>query len=199
MMRYPQREYRSLRGQLDEKQAIQSLKQGDPDGLEYVVRAHQVRAMRTAFLITGDRGLAEEAVQETFLRLLRTIRSFDATRPFEPWFLRSVMHAALKVVGRSKRELPLEDADGGQAFARLAAGMELPEAQVEAAEADQELRRALDRLSPRQRLVVVQRYYLEMSEADMAAASGTAAGTIKWLLNAARSRLRRAMVERSDE
>ncbi len=77
--------------------------------------------------------------------------------------------------------------------------MELPEAQVEAAEAEQELRLRSDRLSPRQRLVVVQRYYLEMSEADMAAASGTAAGTIKWLLNAARRRLRNALVERSDE
>jgi len=37
------------------------------------------------------------------------------------------------------------------------------------------------KLSPRQRAVIVQRYYLEMSEAEMAKESGTAAGTIKWL------------------
>jgi RNA polymerase sigma-70 factor (ECF subfamily) len=183
---------------LDEQQAIHSLKQGDPGGLEYLVRAHQLRATRAAFLILGDRGLAEEVVQETFLRLLRSIRGFDASRPFEPWFLRSVINAALKVARSSKRHLPLEDADGGQALARLAARMESPEAHIEAAEAEEQLHEALDRLSPRQRLVLVQRYYLEMSEAEMAAASGTATGTIKWLLNAARRRLRGVLVERSE-
>ena len=78
------------------------LKQGDAGGLEYLVRAHQVRAIRTAFLITGDRGLAEEVVQETFLRLLRSIRTFDSARPFEPWFLRSVVNAALRVACESQ-------------------------------------------------------------------------------------------------
>lgn len=183
---------------MDEQQAIQCLKQGDPGGLEYLVRAQQLRATRTAYLILGDRGLAEEVVQEAFLRLLRSIRGFDASRPFQPWFLRSVVNAALKAAGRSRRERPLEDAESERAFASLAARMESPEAHLEAAEAEEELQRALDRLPPRQRLVVVQRYYLEMSEAEMAAASGTAAGTIKWLLNAARRRLRGVLVERSE-
>jgi RNA polymerase sigma-70 factor (ECF subfamily) len=56
----------------------------------------------------------------------------------------------------------------------------------------------MQKLSPRQRAVLVQRYFLEMSEADMAKESGTAKGTIKWLLNAARERLR-GLLERSDE
>jgi DNA-directed RNA polymerase specialized sigma24 family protein len=57
----------------------------------------------------------------------------------------------------------------------------------------------MQKLSPRQRAVIVQRYYLEMSEKEMAAESGTAVGTIKWLLNAARERLRTLLVERSEE
>jgi RNA polymerase sigma-70 factor (ECF subfamily) len=38
--------------------------------------------------------------------------------------------------------------------------------------------------------VIVQRYFLEMSEKEMAEGAGTASGTVKWLLNAARERLR---------
>jgi len=44
----------------------------------------------------------------------------------------------------------------------------------------------------------VQRYFLEMSEKEMAEAAGTSIGTVKWLLNAARTRLR-ALLERSEE
>lgn len=56
----------------------------------------------------------------------------------------------------------------------------------------------MKQLSPRQRAVLVQRYYLEMSEREMAQHSETASGTIKWLLNAARERLRSLMSERSE-
>ena len=184
---------------MDEQQAIHSLQQGDPGGLEYLVHTHQLRAVRTAFLILGDRGQAEEVVQESFLGLLRTIRTFDPRRPFLPWFLRSVANAALKVATRSRREVPLDDPAGEQAFVRLATRAESPEAHLEAGESEGEVQRALEMLSPRQRLVILQRYYLEMSEAEMALASGTAAGTIKWLLNAARERLRHILAQRSDE
>jgi RNA polymerase sigma-70 factor (ECF subfamily) len=70
---------------------------------------------------------------------------------------------------------------------------------LEAAETERAVREALDGLSLRQRAVIVQRYFLGMSEAEMASESGTAAGTIKWLLNAARRRLRGVLAERSDE
>ncbi|MGB7872888.1 MAG: sigma factor-like helix-turn-helix DNA-binding protein [Anaerolineales bacterium] len=53
-----------------------------------------------------------------------------------------------------------------------------------------EIIRSLSKLSPRQRAVIVQRYYLEMSEQEMAQALEVAPGTIKWLLHAARARLR---------
>jgi RNA polymerase sigma-70 factor (ECF subfamily) len=71
--------------------------------------------------------------------------------------------------------------------------------QVESNEVQNQIWDALQQLSPRQRAVVVQRYFLEMSEKEMAVESGTAAGTIKWLLNAARERLRALLAERSDE
>lgn len=48
----------------------------------------------------------------------------------------------------------------------------------------------MQKLSPRQRAVIVQRYFLEMSEKEMAEESDTAAGTVKWLLHAARRNLR---------
>src|SRR5574339_136147 len=92
---------------MDEQRAIQRLKQGDPDGLEFLVSRYQLKAVRTAFLILRDRGLAEEVVQEAFLRVYRSIRGFDDRRPFEPWFLRSVINASVKMMQRSARQVDL--------------------------------------------------------------------------------------------
>jgi Sigma-70, region 4. len=54
-------------------------------------------------------------------------------------------------------------------------------------------------LNPRERAVVVQRYFLDMSERDMAEELETPPGTVKWLLHAARERLRSLLSERASK
>lgn len=183
---------------MDEKQAIQRLKDGDISGLEFLVACHQVKAVRTAYLITRDLGLAEDIVQDSFLQAFRSIRGFDATRPFEPWFLRSVVNASVKTMQRSARQVQVGDESDEDLLAELAQRVESVEVQVESIEVQKQIWDAMQKLSPRQRAVVVQRYFLEMSEKEMAEAAGSAVGTVKWMLNAARERLRGLLSERSE-
>lgn len=68
-----------------------------------------------------------------------------------------------------------------------------PDAEVSALLLREEVWAALGNLSPRQRAAVVQRYYLEMSEAEMAEEMGIAPGTVKWHLHQARERLRKML------
>jgi RNA polymerase sigma factor (sigma-70 family) len=84
-------------------------------------------------------------------------------------------------------------------FAELISSSETVEEQVESIQIQNQIWDAMQKLSPRQRAVVVQRYFLEMSEKEVAAESGAAVRTIKWLLNAARERLRYMLAERSEE
>jgi RNA polymerase sigma-70 factor (ECF subfamily) len=184
---------------VDEQQAIRRLKKGDISGLEFIVQRHQLKALRTAFLITRDQGLAEDVVQESFIRVYRAIRSFDETRPFEPWFLRSVVNASVKMVRKSARQVEVwNDAEDGE-WAQFSSGAESVEAQVEATEFQRQLWDSMRKLSPRQRAAIVQRYYLGMGEKEMAAVAGVARGTVKWLLNAARDRMRALLTERSEK
>jgi RNA polymerase sigma factor (sigma-70 family) len=64
------------------------------------------------------------------------------------------------------------------------------EEEVEYSRLKGEIAAALAALPPRQRMVIVQRYYLGMNEKEMAETLSAPPGTIKWLLNAARQRLR---------
>jgi RNA polymerase sigma-70 factor, ECF subfamily len=177
---------------MNDHDAINRLKHGDIGGLEWLVSRYQMQAVRAAFLITQDVPLAEDVAQEAFLNAYRKIHQFDASRPFMPWFMRSVIHLAVKKAQKQAKQLPFvpEPEDGTYFEKVLAARGWLPEEQVEAAEFRQQVHAALRQLSPRQRAVVVQRYFLEMGEKEMADELGVALGTVKWLLNAARKNLR---------
>lgn len=183
---------------MDEKQAIQRLKQGDIGGLEFLVARYQVKAVRTAWLITRDAGLAEDVVQDSFLQAFRAISGFDSTRAFEPWFLRSVVNAAVKMMQRSAKQVEAGEEADESFLAEFAARVESVEEQVESIEVQEQIWDAMQKLSPRQRAVIVQRYFLEMSEKEMAEQTGSAVGTVKWMLNAAREKLRGLLSERSE-
>ena len=183
---------------MDDREAIRRMKNGEIGGLEMMINRYQVKAMRTVFLVTRDRAMAEDIVQETFIRLYKRIHRFDENRPFEPYLMRSVINAALNAVRQDKKSVSL-DSDPTLLETLLAQAASI-ESQVEFAQLSQEILQALSKLTPRQRAVIVQRYYLEMSEQEMAQALASAPGTIKWLLNAARSRLRKLLnSERSAE
>jgi len=182
---------------MDEKQAIQRLKNGDISGLEFLVAYHQVKAVRTAYLITRDLGLAEDIVQDAFIQAFHAMRGFDATRPFEPWFMRSVVNAALKQMQKSTRQIQIGDEENESLLAEFSARVESVEEQVESIQVQNQIWDAMQKLSPRQRAVIVQRYFLDMSEKEMAEDASSAVGTVKWMLNAARERLR-GLLERSE-
>ena len=159
---------------------------------------YQAKAVRTAYLITRDLGLAEDIVQDVFIRAYRAMHGFDETRPFEPWFMRSVVNEAVKTMQRSARQIQVGDVADESLLAELAVRVGSVESQVEFTEVQNQIWDAMEELSPHQRAVIVQRYFLEMREAEMAKESGVAAGTIKWLLNSARRRLR-VLLGRSEE
>jgi RNA polymerase sigma-70 factor (ECF subfamily) len=174
---------------MDETQAaVQRLKHGDIGGLETLFARYQVRAVRTAFLILQDEAAAQDVVQETFLRIYQRIRHFDETQPFEPYLMKSVVNASLNATRRTTKTVPL---DGDLAeIETLLVDTDSPEEQIEASQRSQQILTALAKLSPRQRAVIVQRYYLEMGDQEISRSLQAAPGTVRWLLNAARTRLR---------
>lgn len=175
---------------MDDSQAIQRLKKGDISGLELLITRYQVRAVRTAYLITHDNALAEDVVQDTFLRIYQRIRYFDETRPFEPYLLRSVSNAALNAAEKSSRQVALNEVDEVEVMEQLLHSAATTEDLVDYTHLKEEISSVLAKLSPRERMVIVERYYLEMSEKEMAVEHSIAPGTVKWLLSVARQRLR---------
>jgi RNA polymerase sigma-70 factor, ECF subfamily len=178
---------------LQELESIIRLRRGEIDGMHILVRLHSLKAVRTAYLITRNQALAEDVVQDAFLRIYERIGSFDITRPFGPWFLRIVVREAIDAAriaspGREARSQDMEPIL--DSLPDLSRG---PEQALEQAELRREVWDALGRLPPKQRAVVVMRYYLDLSEEEMAHELDVSPGTVKSRLHIARQRLRRML------
>lgn len=133
--------------------------------------------LRTAWLLTGDWALAEDLVQTALLRCWPRWSSISAPAPY-------VRSALVKTFVSTRRRRWV----GEQPSAMLA---DLPGVDaIGPADVRASVRTALAALSPRERAVVVLRYYTDMSEADTAAALGIAAGSVKRYASDALAKLR---------
>lgn len=178
---------------MQDETAISQIKQRNPQGLKDLVTRYQQKAVYSAYLILQDRGLAEEIVQNAFLKAYDKIAQFSDGRPFYPWLARIVTNDALKLAKSRKRMVSMEE-EGDQDARVLAQWLvdpnPTPERQIEIKEDEQTLRNAIFLLDPNERAVVMMRYYLEMSEAEMAGQIGKPVSTVKWLLRSAKMRMR---------
>ena len=182
---------------MEENQAIARLKQGDMSGLEILARTYYLQAVRAAYLIVQDNALAEDVVQSSFINLSSKINQFDESKPFRPWFMRSVINNSLSVCRQRRREVSLDgvddESDQVQKLLKLSADGPSFEDTYINAETRSAIWRALEQLNPQQRAAVVLRYYLELSENELAGELQQPKSSIKWLLFTARQKLRQLL------
>ena len=177
---------------LDENTLVARAKRGDMTAYEELVRMHQGIAFRVALVAAGDRGDAEEAVQDGFVKAHRALRRFRDGAPFRPWLLRIVANEA-----RNRRRAAGRRAGLALRAATAASGdaAPSPEAAVLAHERRAELLDGLARLEERDREVLVHRFVLELGEDETAAALGVRRGTVKSRTSRALERLRAVVGE----
>jgi RNA polymerase sigma-70 factor (sigma-E family) len=149
--------------------------QDEADFRRFVAGSHR-SLLRTAWLLTGDRWLAEDLVQTAFTSTYLHWRTVEIP---EAYARTSLMRDAIR--GRRRRQLEQPSA-------------ELPEASVpdpaDTTDTSSTVRQALESLPVDQRAVLVLRYWYGQSEAEIAAALGCRPGTVKSRATRALERLR---------
>jgi RNA polymerase sigma-70 factor (ECF subfamily) len=185
---------------MDDSTAISRIKQGDLNGLETLLNRYQAQAVHAAYLVVYDRAQAEDVAQSAFVKVAERIHQFDEERPFAPWFFRIVVNDALKLAKRMKRNVPLDDLDedASHLATLLADPSPQPEQTLEEKQVRENILKAIQSLPPEQRAVVVMRYYLDLSEADMSTKMERPLSTIKWWLRDARKRLHDLMDSKAE-
>jgi RNA polymerase sigma factor (sigma-70 family) len=172
----------------DESELIERAKRGEGGAVEELVRRYQDVAFRVAYLITGDGEEAKDAAQSAFIKAYYALPRFRTGAPLRPWLLRIVANEARNRRTAAGRHPTL--ALSAAAARSSGDAAPLPEEAALAGERRQALLDAVNGLREDERLVIAYRYFLDLSEAEMAEALDVPRGTVKSRLSRALARVR---------
>jgi RNA polymerase sigma-70 factor (sigma-E family) len=129
-------------------------------------------AKRLAYLLTGSEPAAEDVVQEAFLRMFRRFGDLRDPDSFASYLRRTIVNLCIDIGRKQQRERLWR----GVVAAGISQSTPSPEGTYEARS---EMWRALLKLAPRQRIVLVLRYYEDLTESQTADVMGCSVGTVK--------------------
>ncbi len=171
-----------------ERALIRRVVAGDRDAAESLVRAHQAGLFAYMLRMSRRPEIAEDVVQEAFVRALTHIERYDPRFRFSTWLFTI---AKRLYVNAQQRLAPVYDTDAvGGASARNASRVSAAATTEASSNVSAALSDAIDRLSPDQREVVTLFYQLDWSVEHIAEYLDQPEGTIKSHLHRARRRMR---------
>ena len=173
---------------MTDNEAIMRCQDGDRDAFRHLVERYKDVLFGTAVLMTGNRAVAEEQVQEALLSAWRGIRGFRQGSPVKPWLLRILVNAVLSQQRRRMVET-VRLAGAGESDQ----GSPDPAETLDALENRLALRRAIAELSPDHRQVVALRYFAGLTVPEAARTLGVREGTVKSRLHRALAILRQQL------
>jgi RNA polymerase sigma-70 factor (sigma-E family) len=144
--------------------------------------AHAPDAVRLAYLLTGDRALAEDLVHEAFVRLFGRFRDIRNPDAFGAYLRTTVVNLARSHFRRKRVERAYLDRE-----------RRAPDPEPVDPGGREEMWQALQVLRPRQRAAIVLRYYEDLTEAQTAEVLGCAVGTVKSLVSRGIEQLRQEL------
>lgn len=180
----------------DEDLAL-GIQQGNKADLTVLVERHHSPLLGFLYRMTGgDRSLVEDLVQESFLRVLRSIHHYQYPRPFKPWLYQIATNLARDHYKAADFRHVDILRDGEMEWANED---DLPETALLSDEQTRRVVDALDDLPAHQREIVILRYFQELSLAEIADIVDVPVGTVKSRLSLGIGRLRALLVEQEVE
>ncbi len=174
---------------------IRRAQEGDMDAFESLVKKYQQSIYAFCRRLTAAHQSADDLAQETFIKAYFAIGRFDIRWPFYPWLRKIAMNTGLNYLKARSRERPLDE------NALPARAADPPEAanpthlQLERAEFDEKLTRAVESLPADQRTVFILRFYEGMSYEEISETLSLPLGTVMSRLNRARQKLKLLLVD----
>ena len=186
---------------------IRAMLAGEEEAFRRVVALHEKPLYNFILRYAGDRTLAEDLMQETFLRMLRALGTWRPKASFKTWLFTIARNLCLDHL-KYRRRHPAESLDAPVSgtegkiinFAEvLRSGVAAPETRAMDEEVKGRVREAVARLDPLKREALLLRVFHEMSYEEAARVVGAPVGTVKFRVHEAVRELGRLMNHEKDE
>lgn len=177
-----------LRTKLSDQALVTQYIAGDEAALECLIERHKERVFTAIIMFVRDRYLAEDLFQETFIKVVNTLRSghYNEEGKFLPWVLRIAHNLCIDHYRRTKRTPAITNSEGFDIFNVLQFADENAQDKITRDETYDKVRHLLAYLPDEQREVVVLRHYHDLSFKEIAdktnVSINTALGRMRYAL-----------------
>ncbi len=179
---------------MEEQLLVARAQQGDHTAFAQLVERYQTPVYNLAYRMLGNAQDAEDAAQETFLRLYKQFKRYDRRQKFATWLLAIAAHHCIDRLRRRRfLWLSIEDELIGETLTSREVSVPEPSDDVLRRENADEIARMLERLSPTHRLVIVLKYWHDQSVEEIAQTTGDSVSAVKVKLFRARQALAKAL------
>ena len=182
---------------ISDSQLVSQYKNGSEEAFAELVNRHKNKIYTTIYLIVKDQYLAEDLLQETYVKVVNKIKSgsYHEEGKFLPWVTRIAHNLAIDHFRKAKRYPMIVMEDGNNVFNTL----EFSEDSIESKKIQQDthalLKKLIEQLPDSQREVLMMRHYMEMSFREIAEATGVSINTALGRMRYALINLRKKMNE----
>ncbi len=188
---------------VNDAELIRAAQQGDKAAFEELVRQYDQPVLRLALHLTGNEQEAQDIYQEAFLKAYRNLASFRFESSFYTWVYRIVTNLCMDALRRKqvRREEPtVHTSEDGESFDLLDQVADersgaSPQRELERKYLGQRLRKALSKLSPRERMVFEMKHYQGLKLKTIGDALNTTEETAKNTLFRATQKLRAVLAD----
>lgn len=180
----------------DDSVLITLYRNGNEAAFNLLVDRYHSKVYTTIFLIVKDQDVAEDLLQDVFVKVLHTLNSdkYNEEGKFQPWVMRIAHNLAIDYFRKAKRYPTILLEDGSNLFNSLNFAEDSSEEQRIKEETLAYVRNLIDELPEAQKEVVIMRHYLDMSFQEIAEQTGvsinTALGRMRYALNHIRKKMK---------
>ena len=178
---------------------IQRCLAGDQDAWAAIVRQHWRKVFNIAYKFTGKHDEAEDLTQDVFLKIFKSLNTFDRRANFQTWLVSVSRNLCIDHYRSVRKERETIDRDVDPGELTPAAQTTSPFAALEQRDRVELLKRALDQLPPTLRSAVLLRDIQELSYQEIADRLHLPEGTVKSRINRGRTELARQIRRLRDE
>lgn len=172
-----------------DSELIAQYRNGSDAAFDLLVDRYQNKMYTTIFLIVKDQKIAEDLLQDVFMKVVKTLNSdkYNEEGKFQPWVMRIAHNLAIDYFRKAKRYPTIMMEDGSNIFNSLSFAEENIEDQQVREDNIELVKRLIDELPETQKEVLIMRHYLDMSFQEIADRTGVS-------INTALGRMRYALI-----
>ncbi|MBO8171480.1 MAG: RNA polymerase sigma factor SigW [Bacillaceae bacterium] len=180
-----------------EKRLVNRIKEGDHRAFEEIVELYKEKIYQLSYRMLGNREEAEDAAQETFLRVYSNIGKYDDNHKFSTWIYRIASNLCIDRIRKRKPQYSLDaelsGTDERTLYATLPDRTRTPEEEAISGELQQKVQQAILSLSPTYRSIMILKYIHDLSLKEISEIVDLPVSTVKTRIHRGREALRKVL------